>query len=483
MPISVNSGDMMMPQSSSIFVVGRRAATRAGASNHATLWPLHDPVTSMCTRLTRRFGGPPWQLWLLVCLCRQRARQTWLVEVAESLHHESGDVPGHPHWRASFHGAGLRLEGPEGESIDMDFGEEGALIIDTWFFANRVAGFTTDHVPEAELRSWLPGGGLVNAGLARLRDQKLIRRITEQSFVLCDELEAIHADVAALEWGGVEPSRRHVMAGLDPSMAPSSAAHLDWALGLLSDRERSRSLVDDVARLVPPEALARAAGSLVGPPDHVSAGLLASARTHSIDLDAQARRVLRALDPATHHPFIACEVARYLLDRGVDVPDALELVRRFAAVEQVAGYLGNPMLDSLSFLLLEYSADEAPPIVRRALRGSPMCAERTSMLLACIDQPWCHHELATVLGDPELDVGVRRRAARALAACSGELAAMRARALTPTAPVHDDSKLGFSWEEVDEDMLERDPFAPSPELRTLAARIRTQPQSPDRWRR
>ncbi len=437
----------------------------------------------MCARLSRRFGGPPWQLWLLVCLCRQRARQTWLVELAASLHHASGAVPGHPHWRASFHGVGLRLDGPDGESIDMDFGEQAPRVIDAWFFATRVAGFTSARVPEAELRRWLPGAGLVKAGVEHLHQQGFVARVTEQRFSLCDELEAMHVEVARLAWDGVEPSQRHALAGLDRSTGPSGAAHVEWALGLLRDRARARGLVDDVARLVPRERLAQAASRLVGPPDHVSAALLAVAGEHAIDLDLPARRVLRALDPAQHHPFIACAVARHLLDRAVAVAEALEVVRSFAAVEQVAGYLGNPMLDELSFLLLEHAPDDAPAIVRRALRGSPMCAERTSMLLACIDQPWCHHELAAVLGDPALDVAVRRRAARALAACSGELAAMRARALTPAAPVHDDTKLGFSWEEVDADMLEREPFELPEELRTLAARIRMQPQVPDRWRR
>src|SRR5436309_326078 len=90
---------------------------------------------------------PPWFGWLAVALCRQRARQTWLVEVERR--HLAGasrrggcvEVPGLAGWSYYYHGRGLRLT-TRGEQLDVDFhdGHERGATIDSFFFADRALG-------------------------------------------------------------------------------------------------------------------------------------------------------------------------------------------------------------------------------------------------------------------------------------------------------------------------------------------------------
>ena len=67
----------------------------------------------------------PWLGWLLLCLCRQRERQRWLMQVRKThlvdIDEDHGEVPGLPDWSYEFHGVGLLLSGPGHEHIDVDF--------------------------------------------------------------------------------------------------------------------------------------------------------------------------------------------------------------------------------------------------------------------------------------------------------------------------------------------------------------------------
>lgn len=83
----------------------------------------------------------PWLGWLLICLLRQRARQTWLMQVSrENLagaDRDHGPVPGLPGWTFDYHGMGLCLSGPAAEALDVDFHDEQGATMDPYFFASR----------------------------------------------------------------------------------------------------------------------------------------------------------------------------------------------------------------------------------------------------------------------------------------------------------------------------------------------------------
>ncbi len=101
-----------------------------------------------------RMTAPLWLGWLVVCLCRQRVRQSWLMHVhlthLKGVEERWGFVPGLPGWSYRYHGIGLCLTGPGNEVLDVDFHDQVGAIISPFFFARRVMGL--DPAP--------PPGGL-----------------------------------------------------------------------------------------------------------------------------------------------------------------------------------------------------------------------------------------------------------------------------------------------------------------------------------
>lgn len=411
----------------------------------------------------------PWMLWLVVCLCRQRARQTWLMEVADRLSGDDGDVPDSPGWQAWHHGTGLCLCGPDGEIIDMDFVDDSPRSIDPYFFAHRVR--STPQEPETELRRWLPGDALVVAGIDELRREGVLRHpASHHIFRLADALEAVHARVARVDSESL--ARCRALASFE-SDEPGGTRHSEWLCRLLDDRRRSPA-VESVASILSRAQLAELARRHVGPADSMSASLLDACTERGVDARDEAVRLRDVLDPAAHHPFIACAVGRHLLGRTDEHAPTMALVRRFAAVRRVAGYQGNPLLDQLAFLLLEHEPGEALPVIRRALRAAPACAASMAELLAAIDEAWCHRELESVLRDERAEASNQRRAARALLASSSELARRAARKLAP-APPQRSGQVGFSFDEVDHTHLAQEPFVISERAQALAVRLRGRP--------
>jgi len=104
--------------------------------------------------------GEPWLAWLAIALCRQRARQDWLAEVArdrlDRREESHGRVPGMPEWSFDFHGRGLCLTGPRNEVLDVDLyaDDRGPQTIDPYFFVTRVCLLTTRAPVERRLEVW-----------------------------------------------------------------------------------------------------------------------------------------------------------------------------------------------------------------------------------------------------------------------------------------------------------------------------------------
>ncbi|WP_437984981.1 DUF6896 domain-containing protein [Sorangium sp. So ce117] len=114
--------------------------------SRVTTTPVHPVLVAVRAALGAGpvTAGPPpdpWHAWLLVALARQVDRQRWLVRVQrERLSRASrrGDVPGMPGWKFYFHGIGLCLTAPDGETIDVDDHGDDGLTIDPWFFTQRM---------------------------------------------------------------------------------------------------------------------------------------------------------------------------------------------------------------------------------------------------------------------------------------------------------------------------------------------------------
>lgn len=413
-------------------------------------------------RLVQRLlvGGPaepsrePWLAWLVVALCRQRARQDFLAYVvAEHLDDnddDEGEVPGLPGWSFRFHGSGLLLVGPGHEQLDVDFfpGDDEPRTIDPHFFLTRLLAL--DPVPPVEgaVRGWLgEGKQLALAALDELRERGVIGHPSSQHvFHLHPWLEAHYAEVAAVDLDNPAVAARW-RRGLGGRSEPDSAAFLAWGLGLLGDRRRARA-IDELAPMLPREAAEEACWGLTdGPIDSVTGRALGALRRLGVVPGQRAKALAARIDPSQHNPFSACELAEWWMERG-QVAEGMALVQRCSAQRVIVGFRGNPHDYRYAFLALRYAPDAAMPLVRQALRSStPDSRERMAGLLAVWDAPWCRAELLAAAEEGPSDEVLRM-----LVAClmHGDDEATRARAarLLPPPPSFEEGRVGYSREEV-----------------------------------
>lgn len=394
----------------------------------------------------------PWLGWLLVCLCRQRARQTWLRRVYEArladVEEDEGPVPGLEGWSYSFHGMGLCLSGPRNEHLDVDFHDDEGATIDPYFFANRALRLNPAPPPERRLGELFADSRAVVFALHQLRASgALVHESSEHVFRLVEPIEALHRAVAAEPFDDPQVEARWAKALGD---GPETGARFaDWLTRCSADRVAARELLPTIeARLEPAAARRVLLGLLEGPVDSTT-GYAAAALGRLGSESAAVEEVLGRLDPARHHPFPAFEVCRFLLARDRRREDALRTLEAFAAVDVVKGYRGNPYADRLAVLLLEHAPDRALPHVRRALRSTtPGVVQDIAATLALLGQPWCIRELTAALEGPadEERTTVRRYLAAALARSGSEVARQRSKELEPEPPEH--SGVGFTFDEV-----------------------------------
>jgi Domain of unknown function (DUF6896) len=381
----------------------------------------------------------PWHGWVAVCLCRQLARQRWLVGVARSrlrdVGEEEGSVPGLPQWRYHYHGIGLCLSGPGNEVIDVDFNEEDGETVDPYFFARRVLGLAEPGFVEARMRHWLPSAELVVAVLDELRVSGAIAHPTSgHVFRLGEELMALDREVSSADLSSVEVQRTWARRFRDDEEA--GAGHRRWLSSLAARDERRARVV--VALLPPGDAVALGEAILEGPVRHATGAVVEALDDRGLTCEGIGD-MLERLDPASQHPYIAWAIARHLLRRG-DVR-AIEAVCAFANVRKVEGYNGNPYDAELAMLLLEYAPGRAMPYVRLALRSdTPAAVHAMAALVAAIGQPWCWRELDAALADTKTkEVPWAKGNARRLAAALGKV-------MPP--PERKPGQIGFSHEEV-----------------------------------
>jgi hypothetical protein len=413
---------------------------------------------------------PPWLVWLVVVLCRQRERQRWLVTVHRRLVLEdcgrSGDVPFLPGWRFAYHGIGLLLEGPGNEQLDVDFHDAEATWIDAYFFAHRVETLDPKPAPEARLAAWLPTDAMIDAAVDQLRTWGVLTPPRGGNrFQLCAWLEQRSISIGADDFA---------LADADADAdADTHERYVAWLAALLShDRKSASRVIEDVVRNVGATAEPWCLQLLDGPLDNAAAHAVRALLTMPADHGATVAPLLARLDPTTTHPFIAHAITSYLLARGHERERALATAIAFAEVEQVTGYGGNPYLDELAMLVLEHDPPRGLSLVRLALRSStPAVVDHVTELLALLDQPWSRRELVAALGaDGQPDVTNRRYIAAGLARSRDAETRRIAAQLTP-APPEPTEGIGFSFDEVVAKWVEEE-SAYADELAPLAARLR-----------
>ncbi len=395
----------------------------------------------------------PWLVWLAVTLCRQRARQTWLMAIAAdnlaNVEDDQGVVPGLDDWSYSFHGQGLCLSGPSDEHLDVDFHDDEGATIDPYFFAQRVLRLAPRPRVEGQLDRWFPTANLLVCGIEQLRRAGLVDHPdSDHVFMLDASLERLHAQVAAVDFED-EATFRQWSDRLGTPEGSRAGFHA-WLRALVQDRRQAYRVLEAAALLLPrDEAIELCEQLLPGPIDATTGSALETLHRWPGPSEAVAP-LLDRFDPGVHHPYSVWAAARYLLERDLCRAAALEAIDTFARVDRVAGYHGNPYADQLSLLMLEHCPERALPLLRRALRSStPAVVETVAALLASLDQVWCHRELRSALADPELAEAphLRRYLAAALAHSDSELARRRARMAQPPAPVPDDTA-GFSFDQI-----------------------------------
>ncbi|KYF69670.1 DUF6896 domain-containing protein [Sorangium cellulosum] len=458
--------------------VGRRTPARPGLAAHAQ--PRHDAavhpvlvaVRAALARGPVAAGSPPdpWHAWLLVALARQVDRQRWLVRIQRALLLEDsgrGEVPGMPGWRFFFHGIGLCLTAPDGETIDVDDHGDGGRTIDPYFFARRILSLPLPALPEERLLAFLPTADAMTAAIRELSEEALLVP-DEKGYVfrVLPELEELAAALASIDFSDAERRVRwaehlgdlDLLARERPSTASEArataqrAAYKRYLLARIARDSTARAFIDPLEAVLTPAEFVDACAGLIDASVSVTSG-------HAIErLDAHpdypvcpaVGRLLARADPAQHHPYAVHAAARYLLRRGIERDRAVEVVLAFARVEVVAGYRGNPFLGELALLLLEHAPPHALAALRRGLRSNtPAVRTLVAASLAALGQPWCLRELLLALDD----AATFEESASVRAALSW-LGADEARAAvtrwTQTHVLRVTEGPGYGWEEVQE---------------------------------
>ncbi|MED5372866.1 MAG: hypothetical protein VX899_17740 [Myxococcota bacterium] len=392
----------------------------------------------------------PWLGWLLLCLCRQRERQRWLMQVRKThlvdIDEDHGEVPGLPDWSYQFHGVGLLLSGPGREHIDVDFhvGDPDGRTVDPYFFTRRVLALDPPELPERRLRAWLDSSALLVAGLQELREMGLIGHPKSRHLF---ELEASLGEL----WGELAASGSE---GWDAAFGENGgdwvrAEFGRWSLSLVRrDRSRAQILGDLVGR-VDPVALAACAREIyVGPVD-AGTGRAIEALMALGEVPGEAELALAArLDPAQHNPFTACRLARWCLSAEVHTGLAVRFITDFAACRRSPGFRGNPFDDEYAFLALEFRPELAPALVAQALRsGTPSSTHRMGALLSLLQEPWCAEALLQAARESQ--EGSRTRY---LVAClqhfEDPVVLAESISLMPAPPQFREGEVGYTGEQV-----------------------------------
>lgn len=354
-----------------------------------------------------KYSNQPWMMWLIICLCRQESRQHWLKEVHEKMKdtvvERTGVVPNLPDWEYHYHGIGLCLNGPNNETIDVDFHDGTASMIDPYFFAHRVIGLIQGHGPESRLRFWLSDAELIVMAIRDLQGG-VLEPDDSHIFKLNENFRSDWDCIKQSDFSNLDSYNKWLeqIEGVD---SDENQAFESWLLEKLNNEKLSAFEFGAIIKALPDEIqLLVCSGYLEG---EINAKMAMVVKTLSTRNDAPEEKVVKVLDklnPERHHPFIAHTICSFLLDRGLEKEKCLSTIKKFSDQRVVAGYGGNPYDYDLALLALIHSPQLGLSLLQRTLRSStPAAVQSISALLSLIDEDWSNDELLKAVSgeDPE----------------------------------------------------------------------------------
>lgn len=408
-----------------------------------------------------RGGGPagmprlPWVGWLVVSLCRYRARQRWAIDVLGAREITRADdyqpIEGMPGWLllASTYrtelcstvtgeriAVGRDLSDPTPRDPDRVCPRELAMWVESFVTSGNVcraldardfpetfvpAAVTARHLPEARLWRWIPSTELVAVLVELLDELGIVQRVGAHDVAIVGPLDALADQIAAEDFGEPEVSTRWARHLGDPevdgahgtwSVEDAREAHRAWVHRLVGVRmEQASALLPLLPLYVGGVELVWACDALLDathPEDtkKVIAFLLdrpALPASHAVE------RLLRELPTRSRCADLAALAIEYVLVRGLDRELAERRFDEFAALAEQERHSYD--VRTYAVLALDRLPERALRLVRCALRWSyEGVVNEIAAALVALDQPWCGRELAAAYRDRPRHTRILREA-------------------------------------------------------------------------
>jgi hypothetical protein len=377
----------------------------------------------------------PWEAWALIGLVRHRERQLWVAEIVRgrlggdlsalsalgALGHpegvpQSGPVPGMPGWEYYFHGRGCCISHKvDGDAIDVDFWDDSAEYVDTYFYKNYLESLRRPEPPEQRLRELHPSAravGIAIHDLAALGALSPLPGREGHPYRFADGVLSSAGAVAAFCTAWADANRRVRLAALIGDWLAA-----DDAAGGRPDLKAVTSPRAEQCREVRRQRLRRE----LGEPYRGADAMQALADVGAADLDGRLGEAL--LGPPSGSTSAALEVIG-----GQDDPRWCPRVHALFSRVAPAGEIPQPhiWITSLKFLLrhgyrtaevlaalpaaggsvvgeavllaLEHAPALALALIRKGLLADvPISRTEVAAILALIAKPWSRRELLGAL--------------------------------------------------------------------------------------
>lgn len=445
----------------------------------------------------------PWETWTLIGLTRHRDRQNWVAEIIRTRlrgdpddlaansafgHPEgvpqSGPVPGLPEWEYYFHGRGCCISHKvDGDAIDVDFWDDTAEYIDTYFFANYLGSLRQPEPPEQRLRQLHPSCRTITVALTDLVAAGALQPLPERDtnpFRLAEEVIEASENIEAVWSAWSDPTRRVWLAALigdwiaahevaTPELAEITAPRAEQCRDLRRKRlhrdlnvaYKGADALQALAELRSPDLDQCLVTALKGPPTGLISAALEIIEERDASWCPHLFSLLMRMNPAGQipEPHIWKTCLTILLRHGHRTSEVLATLPKAGGTE-----IGEAIL-----LALEHAPEMARPLIRKAILSDiPINRIQTAAILAVIDKPWSVSELLWAL--ETCDEQEKTAEARAALLESGDENAHRAVLAWEARNPHE-QEMG-SYVEINGRRL--GPFYTSSEhaLRNMASRIR-----------
>lgn len=372
-------------------------------------------------------GLSPWEGWLLLCLIRHRGRQQFVLESmrkrldgdpeliarAGAMGHPDrprvGLVPGDTDWEYRFHGRGCSMtHRVTGEDIDVDFHDETADWIGRYFFVKYLKSLQRPRFVEKRICELYPSACSVNVGIDELLERGILEageygasfRLAMPWEVLCDLLDRIECQwhqvgtqnlgaAAISDWQWLYKVRAGLKGQADECFREKCD---DLQRRFLGDQSSSDALTL-LADLNAPNLEVCLGQALKWPPSGVLSAALGIIERKSLSNRwiTQLKEIVKRVNPNGElpSPYIWITALKLLIRMNPKGDWGNEFVR-----------LNRNGLSEAAMLAMEMKLPCAMNLIRRSLRSKiPNNRIEMAAVLAIIDLPWCHDELACVLAE------------------------------------------------------------------------------------